>query len=314
MVVFSSALFDDTSENVLSHILSEYENEAVKSFYFGVNPFPGHVIQADHHVIDIYSKLLADWANDGFDIWIDEAICKRENLIQSDLTDDERKDVIEDVFASYVIDADYLRQWIKEDFSDSPYDVMPLPTPPADDETILALYLYGLVHGMYKKNPFVLSEILWIYKQLVLGIETEKKRLEQKSKQSKNAKKNMNIFNYEKMIMVFNVVSTKRARNKSELYQEIAAGLGNEISSMEQRGRRYYTDFKCWFRLIKLGADNEFTLDNLKASYEIVCKLDDDVEKRFREIKEAIQKHIECLKDDGIFLKIISYHLPAFDR
>ena len=314
MVGFSSTLFGDTSESVLSQILSEYENEAIRSFYFGTNPFPRRVIQADHHIIDIYSKLMANWVNDGFDTWIDEAIRKREDLIKSDLTDDERKEVIEDVFASYVIDAGYLRQWVNWDFSNSPYDVIPLPTPPIDDETILAIYLYGLIHGMYKKNPFVLSETIWTYKQLILSIATEKKRLEQKRTLSRNAKKNMNIFNYEKMLQVFNAVSSKKARNKTELYLNIAGELGTEISSMEQKGYRYYTDFKCWFQLIKLRADDNFTSDSLKTSREIVVKLGDDIEKRFEEIREIIQKHIKRLNDDGIYKEIISYHLPAFDR
>ena len=71
---FSSALFGDTSESVLKQILSEYEDEAVRSFYFGATPFPERVIRSDHSVIDIYSKLMADWVNSSFNTWIDDAI------------------------------------------------------------------------------------------------------------------------------------------------------------------------------------------------------------------------------------------------
>lgn len=171
----SSTLFGDTSESVLKQILSKYEDEAVSSFYFGAAPFPERVIRSDHSVIDIYSKLMADWVNDGFDTWIDDAINKRECLIGSILTDEEKAEIIDDVFASYVIDADYLRQWVNEEFSDIPPNAIPLPTPPNDDESMLALYLYGLIHGMYRENPYSLSEMLSTYKYLIWSVVTEKK-------------------------------------------------------------------------------------------------------------------------------------------
>ena len=314
MVELSSTLFGDTSESVLKQILSKYEDEAVSSFYFGAAPFPERVIRSDHSVIDIYSKLMADWVNDGFDTWIDDAINKRECLIGSILTDEEKAEIIDDVFASYVIDADYLRQWVNEEFSDIPPNAIPLPTPPNDDESMLALYLYGLIHGMYRENPYSLSEMLSTYKYLIWSVVTEKNRQDQRNIQSKNAKKNMSVFNYEKMLMVFGAISNNQSRNKTELYLTIAEQFGNEISSMEQKGRRRFADFKCWHKLVKFGATEQFTLENLKNSREIVIKLGNDIDERFVDIRKIIQEHIERLKADGNFEKVISYHLPAFDR
>lgn len=314
MVDFSSALFGDTSESVLKQVLSEYEKEAVRSFYFGTTPFPERAIRSDHSDIEFYSKLMADWVNDGFDTFINDAINKREYLIGSILTDEEKAEVIDDVFASYVIDADYLRQWIDDEFSDAPPDVKSFITPPNDDESMLALYLYGLVHGMYRENPYSLSEMLSTYKYLIWSVVTKKNKQDQRNTQSKNAKKNMSIFNYEKMLTVFGAISNNQFRNKTELYLSIAEQFGNEISSMEQKGRRRWADFKCWHQLVKFGATEQLTLENLKNSREIVIKLGNDIEERFEDIKKVIQKHIERLKADGNFEKVISYRLPAFER